>query len=307
MATNEEKFEELRDILFWQQLNRQLIELRDRGVRISEQNQKGFQQFCFENKLFYKLTEDPIIDEFQLAIVTDFSDKQLVTFKNNCWINCLNVLLDKTVILDVELALSNTFDEIRKYEKKYLIKQVDSDQQIEGDDDDELYEVIEQYNALIEEQHRNIPEILNKLYEIKGSVISAIISDDKSKDSLTSDGSIIALDFKQSPDKNEILEMYNGEFCDRALKTIGHLTAATVAFKDMELEGFFNNAESRKGVKQSILDFIAHERDVQRRQSVHVKEFNAAVKEWQDDRGRYYIKVCKATSFAFLQRPFPEI
>ena len=69
MTTSEAKFEELRDILLWQQLNRQLIELRDGGAPISESNQKTIQRFCFENELFQRLTEDPLI-EWHVAVTT---------------------------------------------------------------------------------------------------------------------------------------------------------------------------------------------------------------------------------------------
>jgi len=306
MTTSDPKFEELRDIILWQQLNKQLIGLRDNGAQISEQDQKKLQHFCFENSLFRELTKDPLIDEIPLVIVTDFYGKNIVTFGNDCWTSCLNALLPKTIVLDVELAMSQTFDELGKYGKKYFTKEPDSSRD-DTDDDDELYEVIDQYNALIEEQGRDLPKILNELFEIKGSVLSRLMDNYDAINFIMQDGSVIGFDFQQSPHRNTIASLYNDEFCVKAMEIISHLTAATVALKKMDLDIFFNDIQSKPALKKSISDFINHERDIQRRQSRLLNDFHKKVLTRHHARDLYMISACETSPFAFLAEPFPVV
>ena len=307
MTTSDPKFEELRDIILWQQINKQLIGLRDNGAQISEQDQKKLQHFCFENSLFRELTKDPLIDEIPLVIVTDFYGKNIVTFGNDCWTSCLNALLPKTIVLDVELAMSQTFDELGKYEKKYFTEGPDSSPDDKADDDDELYEIIDRYNALIEEQGRELPKILNELFETKGTVLTRLMDQYDARNVITQDGSVIGFDFKQSPHRDAIASLYNDEFCVKAMETISHLTAATVAFKEMGLDIFFNDIQSKPALKKSISDFINHERDIQRRQSRLLNDFHKKVLTRHHAPNIYKISVCEISPFAFLAEPFPVV
>ena len=69
MNSLQSQISDLQEITFWQQLNRQLIEKRRLGAPITDENQKAFQKFCFDNQLFHKITEDPLIDELTMALV----------------------------------------------------------------------------------------------------------------------------------------------------------------------------------------------------------------------------------------------
>ena len=79
MENIEEKYSDIQEITFWQQLNKQLIEKRKLGVPITDENQKALQKFCFDNRLFHRITEDPLIDEIQIALVTDFERIKILT------------------------------------------------------------------------------------------------------------------------------------------------------------------------------------------------------------------------------------
>jgi hypothetical protein len=306
MTASEPKFEELRDIILWQQLNKQLIELRGGGATISESNQKNFQRFCFENNLSHRLTEDPLIDEIPLVLVTDFFEKTIVTLRNKSWTDCLKTLLSDAIILDIELALAGAFDEIAKYRKKYVIEGVESADDDEGADD-ELYEVIDQYNQIIEEQKRQLPPILNELYNFKASAISELLDRFQIKGYLRQEGGLLSIKFNDASDRDHIWGTYNAEFCEKAIQTFSDFANATKVFKDIAIFGFIDKMKSKPGLKKSILDFLDHENEIQTRQSIFLDDFFSAVRAWQTAPQSFLIKVCETSPFAFLKRPFPEV
>lgn len=306
MTASEPKFEELRDIILWQQLNKQLIELRIGGAPISESNQKAIQRFCFENHLFNKLTEDPLIDEIPLALVTDFSEKTIVTIRNKCWADCLKKIFSDAVVLDIDLALAGAFDEVGKYRKKYAMRRVES----AGDDEDgdaELFEVIDQYNQLVEEQNRELPPILGKLYNFKASAISGLLERFQVSGYFRQKEDSLSIDFNEASDRDDIWDAYHAEFCEKVIQTFSDFADGTKAFKDIAILGFINRMKSKPGIKKSILDFLDHENDIQTRQSALLDDFFKAIRIPKNARRRYLIKIYETSPFAFLKRPFPEI
>jgi hypothetical protein len=290
----------------WQQLNKQLIELRIGGAPINESNQKAIQRFCFENHLFNKLTEDPLIDEIPLVLVTDFSEKTIVTLRNKSWTDCLKSLLSDAIILDIELALAGAFDEIAKYRKKYVVEGVESADDDEGADD-ELYEVIDQYNQIIEEQKRQFPPILDELYNFKAYALGRLIDGFQIISCLKQEKDLLSIDFNDASDRDNIWGAYNAEFCEKAIQTFSEFADATKVFKDITIFGFINKMKSKPGLKKSILDFLDHENEIQTRQSIFLDEFFSAVRIWQNDPQSFLIKVCETSPFAFLKRPVPEV
>lgn len=306
MTSKQPAFNELREIIFWQQLNKQIIRLRDEGAGIAELHQKAFQQFCLGNRLFKNISGDPFFTETPLVLMTNFCDNHMLTLKNERWEAWLMDLFNDFFILDVELALAGTFDASDEYAKKYMpIKP--SLQGDDAEDDDELYDVIDRYNALLEKQKRSLPEILNDLYEVKALAMTGLNDVLDVKRNLIQDGSLYLIDFRDSHDKDLLVARYRDEFCAKTVPIVGHLTSATVAFKDMELEDFFNDVESRPALKHSVSDFIEHEREIQLRQSRLFQSFNQSVIEWQSARDLYEVKVCESSPIAFLKQPFPPV
>lgn len=63
MPTQQQTFDQIREIIFWQQFNKQIIKLRSDGFTIDDSSQKSFQRFCLANNLFQTLSEDPLFAE----------------------------------------------------------------------------------------------------------------------------------------------------------------------------------------------------------------------------------------------------
>jgi hypothetical protein len=147
---------ELQEILFWQQLNKQLITLKFQGSDIKEDQHKYLQIFSFDNQLFSKITAASLFDEVPLSLVTDFSKVCFVNLKLEPWDTCLTQLIPQTLALDVEQALADAFVASGKYAKNSP-PEVSGD---EGDEDDEeLYGFIDEYLGAREKQGRDIARL----------------------------------------------------------------------------------------------------------------------------------------------------
>ena len=304
MNDNSPIVEELREIILWQQLNKQVIKMRDEGAAITPIHQKALQQFCFDSELFQKLTEDPLFEPIPLSLVTDFSGRSIVTFNNERWSRCISNLLEAALVLDIELALAGAFDVIGGYSNKFDLFDPRAAQD-NADDDDALYEVIDQYNALLEKQGRNLPDMLNDLYEAKAAAIDTIMDVFGAGQNLEQESDLIFIDFSQSSKRDALAAAYRDQFCSKALG-ISHLVGAT-ALMDMDLLGFLDDIENRKAITQSVIDFIKHERNIQLRQIDMLQSFAKEVRTWNYAKDAYRIALCKSSPFAFLQQPLPVV
>jgi len=157
MPIESNTLKELREIVLWQQLNKQVIRMRDGDAAITSAQQKALQQFCFDFNLFHKLTEDPLIEPIPLALVTNFSGRNIVTINDGRWARCLETISKDVFVLDLELALADAFDAMTEYCRKYELLEPAS-ARADMDDDDALYSVISQYNELMETQRRQLAE-----------------------------------------------------------------------------------------------------------------------------------------------------
>ena len=306
MPIESKTLKELREIVLWQQLNKQVIRMRDGDAAITLAQQKALQQFSFDFNLFHKLTEDPLIEPIPLALITNFSVRNIVTINDGRWARCLETLLKDVFVLDLELALADAFDAMTEHHRKYEPLEPES-AQAEMDDDDALYDVINQYNELVERQRRQLPELLIDLYGAKATAIAALMDRIGETPILGDDKGLIFIDLNQASDKHKLADIYRREFCDRALEIIDHLTAAHIALKDMDLTSFFDEVESLQGSNPRIVDFIAHERELFYRQSAMINSFHKALLTWYGTKNSYSVIICDASPFAFLKKPFPEV
>lgn len=306
MPIESNTLKELREIVLWQQLNKQVIRMRDGDAAITSAQQKALQQFCFDFNLFHKLTEDPLIEPIPLALVTNFSGRNIVTINDGRWARCLETLLKDVFVLDLELALADAFDAMTEYCRKYELLEPAS-ARADMDDDDALYSVISQYNELMETQRRQLPELLLDLYGVKAAAIVALMDRIGANLTLGDDKGLVFIDLNQVSDKQQLADIYRREFCDRALEIIDHLTAAHIALKDMDLTSFFDEVESLRGSNPMIVDFITHERELFYRQSAMINSFHKALLTWYDTKNNYSVTICDVSPFAFLNKPFPEV
>lgn len=306
MTTDKEKYSDFREITFWQQFNKQLIDKKEQGELINEMKQRALQKFCFENILFDKITEDPLFDEIPLALISDFSKVNIITIKNSHWTDCLTLLIKDVSYLDIEEALADAFDVISEYDKKYKLVSTDAGE-YDSDDDEDLYQFIDDYQTILEKQQRDIGDILNDLYELKAEIIRKIVNNFNGKKFVSLDNNSMILDFHRSTEKNDISFSYNKEYCKNAIERVANLVDAAGAFLDMEILGLFDNKEAEPNLKISIKQFIMHERDLYLRKRKMMEEFYRHLNERLNQPNIYNIKVCDLAPFSFLKFPFPTV
>jgi len=305
MENSDEKYSDLQEITFWQQLNKQLIKRRNLGEPVTDDNQKALQKFCFTNQLFHRIAEDPLIDEIPIALVTDFERIKIFTYYIDSWNECLTTLLPNTISLDVEQAQADAFDAMTDLDRKYqFFKTTPAD--LDADDDEELYAFIDEYNS-IKKQGRELCNALRNLYELKASAIKRIEKEYDGRASVVQEDNSILLDVKHNDVRDRIMSIYIHEFCDQAIKSISKFTDATGVFFDMKIYDLLDNKESEPGLKPSILEFIRHERRLIERQSKLMREFNGRLQNKLNSKSDYRIKILNLSPFAFLKSPFPEV
>jgi hypothetical protein len=306
MNPEKNQISDLQEITFWQQLNKQLIEKRSSGVLITDDIQKAFQKFCFDNRLFHRITEDPLIDEIPLALITDFEGIKILTYYIKSWVECLTTLLPNSISLDVEQAQADAFDAMTDLDRKYqFFKTTPAD--LDADDDEELYAFIDEYNSMVEKQGRELHNTLRNLYELRADVIDRIDKEHSGMASLVIDRDDILLDFQHSDDRDRIMSVYIHDFCDQAIKSISKFTDVTGAFLDMEIWGLLDKQESEPKLKPSIREFIQHERRLIERQSKLMRKFNGQLQNKLNSETDHRIKILNLSPFAFLKSPFPEV
>jgi len=306
MEVVEKKYSDLQEITFWQQLNKQLIAKRKSGAPITDADQKSLQQFCFDNRLFHRISADPLFDELPIALVTDFERITTHTFYIEPWIECLMALMPNSICLDVEQALADAFVEMTDIDRKYhLLETTPADS--DADDDEELFAFINEYNSMIEKQGRDLCNALQNLYELKAFVINKIDKQFGIGKFAEVDHSAITFNFSESPHRDQINSAYLQDFCKQALGRISKFTDATRVFSDMEIYNLLDRKEQEPGLKTSIREFIRHERQLLKRQSGLIDKFNNDLQEKLNIKPVSRIEILDLSSFAFLKSPFPSV
>jgi hypothetical protein len=273
---------------------------------VTDDNQKALQKFCFTNQLFHRITEDPLIDEIPIALVTDFEQINIFTYYIYGWAECLTSLLPNTISLDVEQAQADAFDAMTDLDRKYHFFET-TPEDIESDDDEELYAFIDEYNSMVEKQGRELHNTLRNLYELKASAIKRIEKEYDGRASVVQEDNSILLDVKHTGDRDRIMSIYIHDFCDQAIISISKSIDARGMFPDMKIYGLLDSKESEPKLKPSIREFIQHERQLIERQSKLMREFNGQLQRKLDSKSDYRIKILNLSPFAFLKSPFPEV
>lgn len=303
---------ELQEILLWQSLNKQLIALKDKGRNIRKIDHKTLQSFCFQNKIFSKITSAGILDETPLSLISDFKTLSFVTANIPQWKKLLSQLIQNTHILDCTKALADSFDVLSKYDRKYnLTREAGSHES----DDEELYEFINQYTTLRKEKRiKDFSEIVNETYRLKSIALKKIIS--KIKDnpiiSVTNDMIVIDLNVLKKDDKASLLhkqirQIYVEEYCQKAEQFMRTGSDVGQRMKRENVLSFLKKKSVQQGLSNSIKDFINYELPLYQR------EIDLGKKYWIDIQNRKKandftkINICNVRPFFFLKNPLPLV
>ena len=298
MNEKQEKLSELQEILFWQQLNKQLILTKKGGVAISDAHQKFIQKFCFDNRLFSKVTEAPLMDEIQMSLITDFSDLCFFTVKVDSWTDWLRQLLPKVVVLDIEDALSDAFDALGQYDKHYHLTKNEHE-----DENEALFAVIGQFLDLKEDLGQNFPGMVAEAYESKYSAMVEITNmiDGDELWQISKTDSSFSLDYLGSAEDesfHSINNVYYDQFCSPSRK---------MAFHSRRFKSELRNAlYRRRDIKDSkIREFIDNETTLLSQELITENKFWAKLLRRGKKSNR--MEICNFRPFEFLENPFPVI
>lgn len=301
MNENQKTFSELQEIIFWQQINKQLIGLRNGGRDIRDEHQKYIQTFFFNNLLFSKITGVALLDEVPMGLVTDLSNICFINLKLGPWNRCLTELIPDSYVLDIEEALADSFDALGKYDKKYYL---DKKKNEEDEDDKELYEFIEKYLGEREKHGRDITDVIQNIYELKSASIQWTMQLIDYKHFVVMKENRVFFDFSISNKKNDILENYLGNFCQKAVSIIDPII---FPLTEMNLYELLLTKRDERKLKPSIKEFVDHEIDIFQKETDLLRSFSKKVHERINSPDMYEIDICDLSPFSFLDSLFPPV
>jgi len=301
MNGNQKTFSELQEIIFWQQLNKQLIELRNNGRLIEDEHQRYIQNFCFNNRLFSRVTGATLLDDIPMVLITDLSSRCFINLKLNSWNDSLTQLLPNTYALDIEQALADTFNAMRKYDKTFY---PNNKKDGNNEDDRELYEFIEKYLDEKEKQGREMATLIQKTYELKNDVIQWMMGFCDYRPILVLSKNRVFFDLWNSDKQKEIWVKYSENFCQKADSIISPII---FVLKRWDIDGLLLSKEAEENLKPSIKEFIDHEIDITEKEFNLLNSFSVKIHERINSTETYEINVCDLSPFSFLDFPFPMI
>jgi hypothetical protein len=301
MNENQKTFSELREIIFWQQINRQLIELRNGGKDIRDEHQKYIQLFSLDNLLFSKITGAALLDDVPMGLITDLSEICFINLKLSSWNRCLAQLISHSVILDIEQALADSFDALGKYDKKYYLGNKKNE---DDEDDEELCEFIEKYLDEREKQGGDIANVIKKIYELKSGLIQGIMESIDYKPFIVRKETRVLFDFSNSDKKSGILENYLENFCRKAVSIIDPII---FLLTESNFHRWLLSEGNQRNLKPSIKTFLNHETDTLQKEADLLRSFSNKVHSRINLLGRYEIGICDLSPFSFLDSPFPLV
>ena len=300
MNEKQEKLSELQEILFWQQLNKQLILMKRNGISIQNEHHKFIQDFCFDNRLFSKTTAAPLVDEIPMSLVTDFSDLCFFTVKVDSWTDWLRQLLPKVVVLDIEDALSDAFDALGQYDKRYHLTKDEHE-----DENEALFDVIGQLLDLKESYEDNFSDMVLKIYEKKYKALSEIAKMINGNElwQISKTNSSLSLNYLENVEDesfHSINNLYYDQFCSPSRK---------MAFHSRRFKSDLRNAlydQRDKDIKdRDIKEFLYSEATLLSQELTVENKFWA--KLLRRGKKSNKIQICNLHPFDFLENPFPVV
>ena len=306
MNEKEAKLSEFREVVLWQQLNKQLIELKSHVKPTIKKRHKFLQDFSFENQLFSRITKDPLISDMPLSLVSDLSGICFITFNVDSWTSILTQLIPNTIAFDIERALANTFEILNEYNKKYKLVDPETDDTDGFEDDKELLEFVETYLSLRESLVNNFKDIALILFEMKSDTLLKIADRHASANILKKKYNRLFLDYTGDSNRRDLIDIYDKTFLNRARLVIEPIIS-TIS-KDKIIDSLLH---TEKKLKPSISKFIEHETAVLEKEFKLVQKFYWQLdfrrEEYSQFFSKYTIEVCRIDPFSFIEYPLPSV
>jgi hypothetical protein len=303
MSIDELAYSELQEITFWQKLNKQVMEFRDAGVPITGDDPKKFQKFCIENRIFHRISENPLIDDIPLSLITNFDEIAFLTNGRQKWNDALCSVFSNVLSLNIERALGEAFDEMTRLETEY-----DLIEETEEYDDSELFEVIDQYHELIEDYSLNFSHLSKELHGLKADSLTRIRDSSPEVDFvIDKENNHLLFNVENKYDKVKILNLYFDYFCKPANAMVRPIVSALAVFEDMNLVEFFDRIETRFHGNPAINEFIQQERNLHSEAIEFIRSFQRHIEDRLAQSSGFTINICNLNCFSFLTYPLPIV
>jgi hypothetical protein len=210
----------LQEVVFWQQLNGQLLRSGFRPGDWFSYPARYLRDFCFSTSLFSHISNAEFVSDIPLVLVTNFSDINFLSIGDTKWQSFLMKEIHRLyniIILDIEQALADTFIVLESYDNNYhLVKKGDG----RDDDDDELYGFIQQYLKEKGKRKRDYGKILSSAYELKANCLNSIIKIIGKRYSLDMTFREISLRIIESGLYEKVQILYKEKYCKLAERLV---------------------------------------------------------------------------------------
>jgi len=300
---------ELQEILLWQKLNKQLLELEGTSESITDECHKSLQAFCFENSLFSKVTSNSIIHDMQLSLISNFKDVFFVTIESELWTDLLMALIPGTYALSIEQALADGFDELDDLDRKHhLIKE--KDDSLERDR--ELFKFVGEYMDMRESVRMPFHEMALEFHRLKSDALYKMMKNCDYKSCLKSEDNLLLIDFgeykpenKNEQDIERVKSIYL-DFCSKVSPIIGGGNLLERRILEDDILSLLTEKLEEKP-KESIENFVTHEIDYCNAEFEMTRNFAEAVRNKITVRDLDRISICNTSPFFFIDNPLPLV
>jgi hypothetical protein len=297
---------ELKESLLWQALNAQLLDLKDQGIAIKDSDHEYLQKVCFDNNLFSTVTEPIIYEEIPFSLMTDFNSVCFVSIKFSPWNKAINDILPGTLSLSIDQARADAFESLSGYDRNFQFFPEAEKQEVDSDDDTELYAFIGECEDLRAESGYDFAELVFKAYDAKANFLSDVVEKDSPLKTMTQDNNII-LDLADSNNKDEIISIYRNTFIEATLAFMSQVVSPVASLKSWNLYGLLNTTFDDAGTKQSIKDFCEHELRALSQEHELIRQFHSDLSQFPQGKNINAINLCNISPFHFLSSPFPTV
>lgn len=301
------KLRELQEISLWQQLNRQLLAMKQRGKPVKDASLKSLQSFCLDNHLFSTIKGSAVATDLPLSMVTDLGDTPIVTLNLKGWTRLLAELLPGSVVLDVERALASSFVALKKYHRQHGLTGAG---QTEVEEDEALIDFADQYMDRKESVGLDLSYMIMALHEHKSAAVKKMIRVADPKPILVRDGDLLYLDFEKSGagdsgrrHAERLQHIYREAFLSKTDLILRPQGAATWMVWETEIRHILESKLKESTVKESIRQFIAVELEKYNREIDMIDQYAREIKTPNTRK----LAILNTTPFYFLSHPFPVL
>jgi len=294
---------EIREIIFWHKLNKQLFRLKEKEQTIKKNNHSELQKFCFKNDLYAKVTESSVSFGIPLSLITDFKRIFFITVGLRSWTNLLTKLLPNTYALNIDKALTEVFDDIVAYDRKYNV--IDN-LGTKEDADEELYDFIQEYLAAKESAGIDLPSLILKSHRLKLMALKKIMNNFDFKNKVVVRDNKLFINTRENLKIDKINKIYINVFCNKSNPRYGSPEVKWIINMNKSEDILLKKLEER-ALKDSIKDFINNELPVCRTEIKLIRNFSTAINH-RINAGIYSeIPIFDINSFTFLKNPLPLV